>query len=492
MNKKMKVKGMRCSGCEKTIEDALKPIDGVESVKVNYTDGTLEVAFDENKTNADRLMQAVSDNGYSCAEFNEPVKQDDDSKVFDYGMKLLGVALLLSGLALVFYVGSGFIEGIQLPEISQNMSYGLLFIVGLLTGFHCITMCGGFVVSYTAKHAQEGTSANKSHLLYAAGKTLSYTIIGAAFGLLGSIIVFTPLMRGAAALIAGLFLVVFGLNMLNVFPALRKIRIKTPAFLSRFVGEESRKQKSPLAIGLLNGLMIACGPLQAIYIMAAGTGSMVEGAKLLLIFGLGTLPVMLGFGFLTGFLSSKLTRSILNASGFVVILLGLIMFNQGLALTGTGLDANSLVVSANVDNAKLTDVPIALENGVQTINMDVTRYGFEPNKFVLQKGVPVKWVINGKELNGCNNAIIVPKLGLNFKIKPGEQVIEFTPEDEGVISWSCWMGMIPGSFVVKDNVASLSSAEVEQELASIPQQPASSCGYGGGSASASGTCGLTS
>ena len=281
--------------------------------------------------------------------------------------------------------------------------------------------------------------------------------------------------------------------MLHVFPWLRKVRIKTPSFVNKFVGKESRRHSSPLIIGLLNGLMIACGPLQAIYIMAAGTGSMFEGAKLLFVFALGTLPVMLGFGFLTSMISSKATHKILKASGAIVIILGLIMVNRGLALTGTGLDTNSLIASVSADNDELIGNFAVTEDGYQIIKMDVTRYGWEPDKFVLKKGVPVKWIINGKEINGCNNAIQVPKLGLKFDIKQGEQTIEFTPNEEGVISWSCWMGMIPGAFIVKDNIDINDAAAVQKELATAPELEAGSCGGSCGSstcgAATGGSCG---
>jgi len=314
--------------------------------------------------------------------------------------------------------------------------------------------------------------------MYGLGKTISYTIIGAGFGLLGSIIIFTPMMRGVIGIIAGLFLIVFGLNMLNIFPWLRKFRIKVPASFSRFLGKESKKHSNPLFIGLLNGLMIACGPLLAIYIMAAGTGSILEGAKTLFIFALGTLPVMISFGFLTSFVSSKATHKILKISGVIVIILGLVMFNRGLSLTGTGFDANTLLTSVSASN-KVTG-NIVVEDGYQIIEMEVNRYGWEPDKFVLKKGVPVKWVINGKEINGCNNAIQVPKLGLNFDIKQGEQVIEFTPDQEGIISWSCWMGMIPGTFIVKDDINLNNPEEIQKELDNIPEQSGGSCGGGSG------------
>ena len=140
--------------------------------------------------------------------------------------------------------------------------------------------------------------------------------------------------------------------------------------------------------------MIACGPLQALYIMAAGTGSMVEGAKILFVFALGTLPVMLGFGYFASFISGKMTHKILKASGAMVIILGLLMLNNGLLLTGSGWDVGSIASSVSGVSsgstplgaspaARPSDLP-AVKDGYQEIRMTVGRSGFSPNKFVLQ------------------------------------------------------------------------------------------------------------
>lgn len=110
-----------------------------------------------------------------------------------------------------------------------------------------------------------------------------------------------------------------------------------PAWLGRFIGRQTHAHPHPFVIGLLNGLMIACGPLQAMYVMAAGTGSAVEGAKMLFAFGIGTLPVLLSFGVLTTLISGALTHRLLTASGAILIILGAVMINRGLILTGTGL-----------------------------------------------------------------------------------------------------------------------------------------------------------
>jgi len=454
---KIRIKGMHCKSCEKLIETTLKSIDGVEHIKTDYATETGEVKFDPEKTSLKKITKAIEQIGYECIDENTQSKSG--SKQF------WGLILGILGFFVFIFFAFTIYSRIPVPSLSANISYGLLFLIGLLTGFHCVSMCGGFVVSYSTK-----SPGWKSHVMYGAGKTISYTIIGAIFGLLGSIIVFTPLMRGVAGVVAGIFLVIFGINMLGI-PFLRKIRLTTPGFINRFTAANSKN--SPLVIGLLNGLMIACGPLQAIYIMAAGTGSVFEGAKLLFIFALGTLPVLLSFGFLTSFISNKMTHKILKLSGAVVIILGLIMVNRGLALTGAGFDFNSVVSSASSDVKTEPGSIIKMEGNYQVIHMNVTSKGWEPYKFVLKKGVPVKWIIDGQQLNGCNNAIVVPKLGLSFDIKPGEQVIEFTPTEEGTIPWSCWMGMIQGTFIVKED-----TSDAQKELNSITPPASSGCGCG--------------
>jgi hypothetical protein len=89
----------------------------------------------------------------------------------------------------------------------------------------------------------------------------------------------------------------------------------------------------------------------------------------------------------------------------------------------------------------------------------VSASGFSPNRFVLTRGVLVKWVINGKEVTSCNKRIIAPGLDLEIDVKPGVQTIEFTPRRAGIIRWSCWMGMMLGEFkVVEPEVAPVVAA----------------------------------
>jgi sulfite exporter TauE/SafE len=130
--------------------------------------------------------------------------------------------------------------------------------------------------------------------------------------------------------------------MLNIFPSLRRIRIKQPESMARFAIEKRRQSRSPFLIGFFSGFILGCGPLQTMYVLAMGTGDPVQGAKILVLFGLGTLPALLSFGWLAHRLSENMTRRFLHASGIILIFLGCMMVNKGLVGTESGYDFRSI------------------------------------------------------------------------------------------------------------------------------------------------------
>ena len=440
-------RGMHCHGCEHVIEAAVRKLAGVRSVSASYPTETVVVDYDADATNFSAICNSVEQNGYRVVLTEEAQRRRSPF------IRLAIIVAALAGLAALILFDTRWISAEGEPDIAQHMSLGLLFLLGLLTGFHCVGMCGAFVVSYAAADARAGRSSFVSHLSYGAGKTLSYTAIGAAFGWLGAFIAFTPMLRGVAGVAAGAFLSSSGSICSGCSRRCAAFGSDCLGPLQNWVNREAGGARHrPFVIGLLNGLMIACGPLQAMYVMAAGTGSPVEGAKTLFVFGLGTLPVMLAFGALTTVLSGAVTHRLLTASGVIVVALGAVMINRGLILTGSGADLASLMTSwrspAPVERAQPQQDSAAPKT--QTIEMEANGLGFTPTRFTLLRGVPVKWVINATQVTTCNNRILVPSLKLEFDVKPGRQTIEFTPEKTGVIPWSCWMGMLRGEFVVVD------------------------------------------
>lgn len=106
---------------------------------------------------------------------------------------------------------------------------------------------------------------------------------------------------------------------------------------------------------------------------------------------------------------------------------------------------------------------------VQEIRTDLAYYGYPA--ITVQKGIPVRFIINvdQKNLNACNNEIIIPDLNISKKLKPGENVIEFTPEEAAVIPYSCWMGMINSTIAVVDDIDNIDSADIQGRINALPQ-----------------------
>lgn len=475
------------------IEKELK--DKVNSVSASFSKEEAGVEFDENKISEKEIKEMIEKLGYEIKEIEEVKEEKVEEKETPENLEdnsnhkknknlvpwiISGVFGILLLTVLYFVVLKNFnfqLPDIKIPNAGENVGLILLFAAGILTGFHCISMCGGFVVSYTAKNALKGHKSFKQHLVYGGAKVLSYAIIGGIFGLIGGFIAFNAGLRGVVAILAGLFMMFYALSMFG-FKFFRKFQFN-PKFLTKAASEASAKAKGPYRgpffTGLLNGLFIACGPLQAMYLYAAGTGNFFTGMASLAAFGLGTLPVMLGFGSLTTIISHKTTAKILKFSAIIVLILGLIMLNRGLALTGSGYDAQSLISNLK-GTGGITSNVIVDNNGNQIINMDVSASGYSPNSFVLKKGVPVTWNINVKQITGCNQELVMNSYGIDIRLKQGLNTAQFTPTKTGTIPFSCGMGMLRGSFIVTED----GTATQEQVKANTPPAGHTCGGSSGG------------
>ncbi|WP_079480251.1 copper chaperone CopZ [Halobacillus salinus] len=63
MKTTIKVEGMTCGHCEKAVNEALKELDGVQSVQVDLTSGDVEVTYDAPAT-VEQMEEAIEDQGY--------------------------------------------------------------------------------------------------------------------------------------------------------------------------------------------------------------------------------------------------------------------------------------------------------------------------------------------------------------------------------------------------------------------------------------------
>lgn len=445
---KIKVYEMTCSTCESRVERTIKKLEGVIDAKANYSGQFAEVEYDDKLCNLGEIKKAIKDAGYSTQSSN------------DY--KLMGIFIVVAAVVMLGLKTSGF----DMEAKLTNASYAVLFVVGILTSIHCVGMCGGIMLSQSLSSTSNNKfEAMKPAVLYNLGRVVSYTVLGGIVGALGSVFSFSIVAKAAVQIVAGVFMIIMGFNMAG-FSAFRKFNVKLPYAACKV----KNKSKTPFVVGLLNGLM-PCGPLQTMQLFALGTGSAISGALAMFVFSIGTVPLMLAFGALSGLLSKGYTKKILKLSGILIIILGVIMGNRGLALAGININPMAALASSNQgllgensgDTLSSNVMKATLENGVQVIKMTADNNGYTPNAFYVQKGIPVKWIIDGKEMNSCNNAIVVPSLNLQKKIKSGENIVEFTPDGQD-INFSCWMGMIRGVIKVVDELDTVDTSKADSSL----------------------------
>lgn len=457
MSKKthMNIGGMTCIHCQNTIEKALKNTKGVIKASVSYKRGIADIEYDDSVTNVNKLAKVIENEDYKVIS--------SEGKTSPGITETLGILVIIAALYYLLQT-FGLLNHLVPDRLADSeMGYGMLFAIGLITSVHCIAMCGGIGLSQSLPNGKEAKAILPA-ALYNLGRVCSYTAIGFVLGLIGSFIgggsgIGVPVMlQGILKIVAGLVMVLMGINMLGIFPVLRRFSIHMPAGVAKLIGEKSRAAKTPFIVGLLNGFM-PCGPLQTMWIVAFASASPVSGALSMLMFSLGTVPLMLGLGSVVSLLGKKFTKQVMRVGAILVVVLGLATFTQGTALSGlmsmvqmyTGGSAD--VAAAEGEDSEEAPEDIAEENGnvtdgVQEIRSTLTRGSYP--EITVQAGIPVRWIIDApaENINGCNSMMIIPNYGIQHAFEPGENIIEFTPTESGSFSYSCWMGMVYGSINV--------------------------------------------
>jgi uncharacterized protein len=470
------VKGMTCPACMARVEKALLSVPGIAAAKARLSGGRAELELTGGSPfDPFPVGSALSAAGYGyggIAGAKRPLSRTT--------LAALGAGAALSALYL-FLNAKGVFNAI--PEIGAGLSLGMLFGAGLLTSVHCISMCGGIALSQSlsgnAVMGGDGARGRRRAarflpgLLYNAGRVLGYSAIGAIAGGIGKAFSFSSAAKAGISLAAGIFMVLFGLRNLGIIALPASGKRLLPEGARRFLGRtrDAFAKRGPLAVGLLNAL-IPCGPLQAMQLYALGTGSAFLGALSMAVFALGTLPLMMGFSAVAGILPRRALPVLVKAGAVMTLALGVVTFGRSAAFAGLGIPGGGLGGSAlaaepapgrgakavavekkeRIARDRLPEgVPVAtLKNGVQYIETRFSANEYAP--FAVVADVPVRWTIKiaAADLNGCNRSIIVPAYKIKKDLKPGDNIVEFTPKSSGVVAYSCWMGMIRSAFAVLD------------------------------------------
>ena len=213
----------------------------------------------------------------------------------------------------------------MLPDASLLIS---ALVLGLLGSGHCLGMCGGFISALALTLPREHSHQRHALLLsYNLGRLMSYGLAGTLAGLLGWILVSTPLAITVRS-VAAILLILMGLYLSGWWSGLRHIEKigqglwgKLQPIIQRLLPMNTHPKA--LLLGLLWG-WLPCGLVYSTLLWAATQGNALHSLWLMLAFGLGTTPVLLVTGLAAKQMEQLLKKqSIRQLGGSLIILLGL-------------------------------------------------------------------------------------------------------------------------------------------------------------------------
>ena len=206
-------------------------------------------------------------------------------------------------------------------------------VLGFLTSFHCIGMCGPIAIALPLHGANKWQKAIGG-VLYNLGRTTTYIVFGFILGLFGQGLGALGFQRWVSIIAGALMIItvlspslfksnfsasgIFGSLLTKVKLALKKL-FSTKSFGSLYL------------IGLLNGLL-PCGPLYMAFIISTGTGNAITAAVFMLMFGLGTIPLLFAITILGNFISLSIRNKINNFLPVLIVIIGILFILRGLNL----------------------------------------------------------------------------------------------------------------------------------------------------------------
>jgi len=205
-------------------------------------------------------------------------------------------------------------------------------IFGLLGSFHCVGMCGPIAFMLPVDR-NNSVKQFFQVLSYHLGRLLTYSLIGMLFGMLGKGFYFFGFQQ-QLSIIAGVIMILMTVlpktfQKFNKSKTITKILFK----IKNSLGKELKKKGNDtfFTIGFLNGFL-PCGLVYMALFGALATNNAIKGALYMLLFGVGTIPLMTTVVYLGSFTNDIIRKRIQQAIPYVVILIGVLFILRGLGL----------------------------------------------------------------------------------------------------------------------------------------------------------------
>ena len=207
------------------------------------------------------------------------------------------------------------------------------FIFGLISSFHCIGMCGPIAMMLPIDRNNEAKKVTQI-ITYHIGKLTAYGILGLIFGLLGRSFYLAG-MQQQLSIIVGVLMIVVALVPEKIFA---KYNFSKPVYkiiskVKSSLGQQfkNKSYKSLFTIGLLNGFL-PCGMVYVAIFGAIAMQSVSLGVLYMLLFGIGTIPMLTAVIYISNVLSFSFRGTLQKIIPVVAVVIGMLFIIRGLGL----------------------------------------------------------------------------------------------------------------------------------------------------------------
>lgn len=207
------------------------------------------------------------------------------------------------------------------------------FIFGLISSFHCIGMCGPIAMMLPVDHKNQAKKTSQI-ITYHIGRLTAYAFIGLVFGLVGKGL-FLAGMQQKLSIIIGVAMIAVILIPEKVFA---RYNFSRPVFVliskvKTALGNQfkNKSYKSLFTIGLLNGFL-PCGMVYVALFGAIAMQSESYGVLYMVLFGLGTVPLMSSVTYIQSFITNSTRNKIQKVIPYIAVMIGVLFILRGLGL----------------------------------------------------------------------------------------------------------------------------------------------------------------
>lgn len=326
---KFYVSGMHCHACVLLIDDKLKEYPGITEAKADLA--KREVIVQGNLTGdleqvARNLSEILKGDGYTLS--TSKTKKTIVWSEFYYALPL--AALLI--IAFIWLQKLGLVNIVS----GSDVSYSTALVIGLIASVStCLAVVGGLVLSMSASYAKSGLKA-KSQIIFHLGRLISFFILGGLIGVLGSALHLNWTVSLIISVLVGLVMLILGFNLLDLTDWGQKLQLTMPKSIGKklLAPRSMINMFTPFLVGALT-FFLPCGFTQSMQIYALSTGSFVKGGLTMLVFALGTLPVLSLLSFSSFSIVQKTWQGIFyKTAGLIVMALAIFNLLNVLVVAG--------------------------------------------------------------------------------------------------------------------------------------------------------------